>query len=57
MRSAGFFVAAIATLVILSPAVCADDAKPDAMLKVKQTSLALVLGYTWKNGTLKGSVQ
>ena len=52
MRSAGFFVAVIATIVILSPAVRADDAKPDAMLKVKQTSLALVLGYTWGNGTL-----
>jgi hypothetical protein len=52
MRGAGFLVAVIATIVMLSSAVCAEEAKPDATLAVKQTSLALVLGYTWGNGTL-----
>jgi hypothetical protein len=52
MRSIGFLVAVIATIVMLSSAVCAEEAKPDALLTMKQTSLALVLGYTWGNGTL-----
>jgi hypothetical protein len=32
MRSTGFLVAVIATLVMLSSAVCAEEAKPDALL-------------------------
>jgi hypothetical protein len=29
-----------------------DDAKPDATLELTQTSVALVIGYTWGSGTL-----
>jgi hypothetical protein len=52
MRGAGFCMALIATILLLSSAVRADDEKPDAILQITQTSLALVFGYTWGSGTL-----
>ena len=52
MRGIGRFVAVIATILTLSSGVFAEDAKPDATLELSQTSVALVIGYTWGSGTL-----
>jgi len=52
MRSLGLCVAVIATILALSSGVFAEDAKPDATLELTQTSVALVIGYTWGGGTL-----
>jgi hypothetical protein len=52
MRGRGLCVAVIATILALSSSVFAEDAKPDATLELTQTSVALVLGYTWGGGTL-----
>jgi hypothetical protein len=52
MRSLGLCVAVIATILALSSSVFAEDAKPDATLELTQTSVALVIGYTWGGGTL-----
>ena len=52
MRGARFCMAVIATLVILSSPVYAEEPKPDAMLSLSQTSVALFFGYTWGNGVL-----
>ena len=52
MRVLGFFVAVIATTFTLSSGVFAQDAKPDATLELTQTSVAIVIGYTWGGGTL-----
>lgn len=57
MRGPGLCVVVIATILALSsgvfaPAVFAEDAKPDATLELSQTSVALVIGYTWGSGTL-----
>ena len=46
------FVAAIATILTLTSSVFAEDEKPDATLELTQTSVALVIGYTWGGGTL-----
>lgn len=52
MRGPGLCVAVIATILALSSGVFAEDAKPDATLELTQTSVALVIGYTWGSGTL-----
>jgi hypothetical protein len=52
MRVLGFFAAVIATTFTLSSGVFAEDAKPDATLELTQTSVAIVIGYTWGGGTL-----
>ena len=57
MRGRGLCMAVIATILALSsgvfaPTVFAEDAKPDATLELSQTSVALVIGYTWGGGTL-----
>ena len=52
MRGRGLCVAVIATILAVSSGVYAEDAKPDATLELTQTSVALVLGYTWGSGTL-----
>jgi hypothetical protein len=52
MRGRGLCVAVIATILALSSPVFAEDAKPDATLELTQTSVALVIGYTWGSGTL-----
>jgi hypothetical protein len=36
----------------LTSGVFAEDEKPDATLELTQTSVALVIGYTWGGGTL-----
>lgn len=52
MRGRGLCVAVIATILALSSSVFAEDAKPDAILELTQTSVALLIGYTWGSGTL-----
>jgi hypothetical protein len=52
MRGIGRVVAVIATILILSSGVFAQDAQPDATLELTQTSVAIVIGYTWGGGTL-----
>jgi len=52
MRGRGLCVAVIATILALSSPVFAEDEKPVATLELTQTSVALVLGYTWGGGTL-----
>jgi hypothetical protein len=52
MRGIGRVVAVIATILTLSSGVFAEDAKPDATLELTQTSVAVVIGYTWGGGTL-----
>ena len=52
MRGAGFCIAVIATIVILSSPLRAEEEKPDAMLSLSQTSLGLFFGYTWGTGML-----
>jgi hypothetical protein len=52
MRGPGLCVAVIGTILTLSSGVFAEDAKLDATLELTQTSVALVLGYTWGGGTL-----
>ena len=52
MRRLGILVAVIATILTLPSGVFAQDAKPDATLELKQTSVAIGLGYTWGGGTL-----
>ena len=52
MFSLRLFVAAIATILTLTSGVFAEDEKPDATLELTQTSVALVIGYTWGDGTL-----
>jgi hypothetical protein len=51
-RGSGFCLAVIATVLALSFAAGAEEAKPDATLELTQTSVALVFGYTWGSGTL-----
>jgi len=52
MRGPGLCVAVLAAVLALSSAVFAEDTKPDATLELEQTSVALVIGYTWGSGTL-----
>ena len=52
MRSLRLWVAAIAAILTLTSGVFAEDEKPDATLELTQTSVALVIGYTWGGGTL-----
>ena len=52
MRRLGIWVAVMATILTLSSGVFAQDAKPDAMLELTQTSVAIGIGYTWGSGTL-----
>ena len=52
MRSLRVWVATIATILTLTSGVFAEDEKPDATLELTQTSVALVIGYTWGGGTL-----
>lgn len=52
MRSLRIWVAAIVTILTLASGVFAEDEKPDATLELTQTSVALVIGYTWGGGTL-----
>ena len=53
MRGIGRRVAviAIASILTSSPAA-AQDGKPDATLRLTQTSVAFILGYTWGSGSL-----
>ena len=52
MRSAGLCVTLIIGMLGLSSLAHAEDPKPDAILTLTQTSVALVVGYTWGSGTL-----
>ena len=52
MRRAGFCLTVIATIVILSSPVYAEEPKPDALLSLNQTSVGLFFGYTWGHGVL-----
>ena len=56
MRSIGLWVMVIASIVTLSCPVGAQDVKPepkpDATLRLSQSSVALILGYTWGSGAL-----
>ena len=52
MRRAGFCLVVIATIVIRSSPLYAEEPKPDAMLSLTQTSVALFFGYTWGTGVL-----
>lgn len=52
MRRLGILVAVIATILTLPSGVFAQDATPDATLELKQTSVAIGIGYTWGGGTL-----
>ena len=52
MRSTGLWVVAIASILTWSSPAGAEDAKPDATLQLKQSSVAIVVGYTWGSGTL-----
>jgi hypothetical protein len=52
MRGPGLCVAVLAAVLALSSAVFAEDTKPDATLELEQTSVALLIGYTWGSGTL-----
>jgi hypothetical protein len=52
MRSLRLWVAVIATILSSTSGVFAEDEKPDATLELTQTSVALVIGYTWGEGKL-----
>jgi hypothetical protein len=52
MRGPAFCVAVMAAILALSSGAFAEDAPPDATLQLTQTSVALVIGYTWGSGTL-----
>ena len=52
MRGPLLCLAVMVTILSLSSAVFAEEAKPDATLELTQTSVALVFGYTWGDGTL-----
>jgi hypothetical protein len=54
MRGIGLWVAviAIASILTLSSPAAAQDGKPDATLRLSQTSVAFILGYTWGSGSL-----
>jgi len=52
MRGTGFYVAVGVTLLALSSMACAEDRKADATLELTQTSFAILIGYTWGDGTL-----
>jgi hypothetical protein len=54
MRGVGRWVAviAIASILTLSSPAAAQDGKPDATLRLSQTSVAFILGYTWGSGSL-----
>jgi len=52
MRGTGLGAAAIAALLTLSSPAFAEDRKPDATLELTQSSIAIVIGYTWGGGTL-----
>jgi hypothetical protein len=52
MRGPGLCVAVIVTILALSSGAFAEEAKHDATLELTQTSVALVIGYTWGGGTL-----
>lgn len=52
MRGTGLCGAAIAAILTLSSLAFAEDRKPEATLELTQTSVALVIGYTWGGGTL-----
>jgi len=52
MRGTGFGGAVIAALLTLSSLAFAEDRKPDATLELTQSSVAIVIGYTWGGGTL-----
>ena len=52
MRGTGFGGAVIATILTLSSLAFAEDRKPDATLELTQSSVAIVIGYTWGSGTL-----
>jgi len=42
----------IAILAVSSEAFAEDASPPDATLQLTQTSVAIVIGYTWGSGTL-----
>ena len=52
MRGTRVCVAVLVTLFMLISVASAEDEKPDAILQLSQSSLALVLGYTWGSGSL-----
>ena len=52
MRGLGFTGAVMATMLAVSSGAFAEDAAPDATLQLTQTSVAIVIGYTWGSGTL-----
>jgi len=52
MRGLALCGAVMATILALSSGAFAEDAPPDATLQLTQTSVALVIGYTWGGGTL-----
>jgi len=44
--------AVLAALLALSSPAAAQEGKPDATLRLSQTSIAFLLGYTWGSGSL-----
>jgi hypothetical protein len=52
MRGTGLGGAVIAAILTLSSLAFAEDRKPDATLELTQSSVAIVIGYTWGGGTL-----
>ena len=42
----------VTVLMLASVAGAEEEAKPDAILQLSQSSLALILGYTWGSGSL-----
>jgi len=52
MRGTRACIAVLVTVLMLASVVEAEEEKPDAILQLSQSSLALVLGYTWGSGSL-----
>ena len=53
MRGTRVCIAVLVTVLMLaSVAGAEEEAKPDAILQLSQSSLALILGYTWGSGSL-----
>ena len=52
MRGTRVCIAVLVTVLIFTSVAGAEDEKPDAILQLSQSSLALLLGYTWGSGSL-----
>jgi len=52
MRGRGPCAALLASLLVLSSPAAAQEGKSDATLRLSQTSVGFLLGYTWGTGSL-----